>query len=110
MLEYMARKRRLASLAIVAGLMVVVAGCSSGGPGARTAVQPTIGSTPLFVTDTSPSKARLNLAAGPDWHPPRWRWAAEVTSPTVAKPRTSPEASPRSAHLDTQGGLVWFQP
>ena len=64
MLDYMARKRGLASLAIVAGLMVVVAGCSSGGPGARTAVQPTIGSTRSFVTNTSPSKARLTWQRG----------------------------------------------
>lgn len=64
MLDHMARKRGLESLAIVACLMVVVAGCSSGGPGARTPVQSTIGSAHVFVTYTSPSKARLPWQPG----------------------------------------------
>jgi hypothetical protein len=59
MFDPMARKRGLASLATVACLMAVVAGCSSGGPGAKITVQPTIGSTQSFVAHASRSKARL---------------------------------------------------
>jgi hypothetical protein len=64
MLDHIARTRGLASLAIAACLMVVVAGCSSGGSGAKTAVQPTAGSTHVFVTYTSPSKAQLPWQRG----------------------------------------------
>ena len=65
MLDHMAPKRGRASLAAVTCLMVVVAGCSSGGPGAKVPVQPTIGSTHVFVTYTSPSNTSPSKAPLP---------------------------------------------
>ena len=64
MLDLMAPKRGLGSLATVACLMVLVVGCSSGGPGAKTSVQPTIGSTHSYITSTSQSKSRLSWQRG----------------------------------------------